>query len=299
MTPCIIGAVDDDDLTAYLRRLGLEAEPPSVAALHRLHRAQVERVPYETVWLHLGEPWTVDPQAAVERVAHQGRGGYCFHVNGAFSELLRALGYDVTRHVGGVHGPDGPAAESMANHLVLTVAGLPSDENPDGTWYVDAGLGDALHEPLPLRAGEYEQGPFRYTLTETPGEVGDWHFAHDPRGSFPGMSWWSAPAEMPDFAAQHERLSTSPDSLFVQYLIVQRRDAEGVDIMLGLGLRRVDGDAAAPPRLLTSRVDWFAALADVFGLRLDGVEPAARDQLWDKTYAAHRAWEKLRESKAR
>lgn len=30
--------------TAYLDRLGLDAEPPSAGALARLHRAQVERV---------------------------------------------------------------------------------------------------------------------------------------------------------------------------------------------------------------------------------------------------------------
>jgi N-hydroxyarylamine O-acetyltransferase len=290
--------VDDEDLTAYLRRLQLDAEPRSVDALHRLHRAHVERVPYETVWLHLGEPRTVDPLEAAKRIAHQGRGGYCFHVNGAFSELLRTLGYEVTRHVGGVHGPGGPVAAEMANHLVLTVAGLPSDENPEGTWYVDAGLGDALHEPLPLRAGEYRQGPFGYTLAATPGEIGDWHFAHDRRGSFKGMSWWSAPAEMHHFVKQHERLSTSPDSLFVQYLIVQRRDAEGVDIMLGLGLRRVD-ESNAPGRALTARAEWFAALADVFGLRFDGVEPAALDRLWQKTYAAHRAWEEKKSATTR
>ena len=110
------------------------------------------------------------------------------------------------------------------------------------------------------------------------------------------MSWWSAPAEMPDFAAQHQRLSTSPDSLFVQYLIVQRRDADGVDIMLGLGLRRVD-DAKAPGRALTERADWFDALADVFGLRFDGVEPEALDRLWEKMYAAHRAWEEMKAAK--
>ena len=47
---------------AYLRRLGLDREPPTVEALFRIHRAHLERVPYETTWIHLGEPWTVDPQ---------------------------------------------------------------------------------------------------------------------------------------------------------------------------------------------------------------------------------------------
>lgn len=288
--------MDDDDIAAYLARLGLELEPPSVEALHRLHRAHVEHIPYETVWLRLGEPWTVDAHESMKRVAHRGRGGYCFHVNGAFSELLRAVGYDVTRHVGGVHGPDGPSEDAMANHLVLTVAGLPSDANPDGTWYVDAGLGDALYDPLPLQPGEYQQGPFCYTLTATPGRIGDWHFTHDPRGSFAGMSWRSAPAEMPDFAAQHRHLSTSPDSLFVQYLVVERRNASGVDILAGLGLWRLDA-APRSTRVLTERRDWFDALTDVFGLRLDGADPAALDRLWERNLAEHRAREEQKSAK--
>jgi hypothetical protein len=69
----------------------------------------------------------------------------------------------------------------MANHLVLTVGGLPTDDHPEGTWYVDAGLGDALHEPTPLVAGPFEQGPFALRLDETHGEDGDWHLTHDRR----------------------------------------------------------------------------------------------------------------------
>src|SRR6266508_2004020 len=68
---------------AYLERLGLEAEPPSAEALQRLARAHVAVVPYETVWIHLGEAWTTDPAASAQRVAHQRRGGYCYHLNGA------------------------------------------------------------------------------------------------------------------------------------------------------------------------------------------------------------------------
>ena len=47
--------LDRDVRDAYLHRLGLDAEPPSVAALARLHRRHVERVPYETLWIHGGE----------------------------------------------------------------------------------------------------------------------------------------------------------------------------------------------------------------------------------------------------
>lgn len=116
----IISAVVD----AYLERLGAQREPPSAGALRRLHRAHVERVPYETVWIHTGLRYTCSATESLARIASTSQGGYCFHLNGAFSELLAALGYDVVRHVGGVHGPDGPSEDAMTNHLVLTVHGL-------------------------------------------------------------------------------------------------------------------------------------------------------------------------------
>lgn len=274
---------------AYLRRLGLEAEPPSVDALQRLHRAQVERVPYETLWIHADEAWGIDPREAAERIAHGGRGGYCFHLNGAFGELLGSLGYSVARHVGGVHGPDGPDRAELTNHLVLTVTGLPTDEHPAGTWYVDVGLGDALHEAMPLAAGVHEQAPFTFSIEAASGEVGDWHLTHDPAGDFAGMSWRSATASMEEFANRHEWLSTSPDSGFVRVASVQRRDATGADTLRGLLLTR-SGEGTAPAEPLTDRADWFAALADVFGLRLDG---ASADRLWARCLAAHHAWEDL------
>lgn len=277
---------------AYLARLGVDAEPPSVEGLTRLHGAHVERVAYETLWIHLGERWGIGIDESVARVATRRRGGYCYHLNGAFGGLLRSLGYDVTRHVGGVHGPDGPTEDSMTNHLVLAVHGLPSAANPGGDWYVDAGLGDALDGPLPLIAGDYRQGPFDFVLDETPGGVGDWHLTHDPAGGFAGMSWRAAPVGMDAFAERHAWLSTSPESGFVRVLTAQRRDASGVDILRGLSLRRI-GDGASESMLAT-RAELVDVLGDLFGLDVSPVSDQAWEALWARVHATHVAWESTR-----
>jgi N-hydroxyarylamine O-acetyltransferase len=274
---------------AYLARLGLDAERPSAEALFRLHRAHVERVPYETLWIQLGEAWGIDTAESLRRIATEPRGGYCFHLNGAFAELLASLGYAVDRHIGGVHGPDGATGEEMTNHLVLTVRDLPDDANPDGSWYVDAGLGDALHEPIPLRSGTYHQGPFVLVLEETPGGVGDWHLAHDPNGGFTGMSWRSAPTEIGAFADRHQWLSTSPDSGFVRVLTAQRRDATGVDVLRGLILRRI-GSGERECTLLT-KSELVDALNDLFAFNMGARYAEALDALWPKLYQDHLAWE--------
>jgi N-hydroxyarylamine O-acetyltransferase len=274
---------------AYLARLGLEAEPPSPEALFRLHRSHVERVAYETLWIHLGERWGIDAAESLERIAHRRRGGYCYHLNGAFSELLALLGYHVDRHVGGVHGPAGPDADLLTNHLVLTVRDLSTDDNPGGVWYVDVGLGDALYEPLPLLAGDYRQGPFRFVLEESAGGVGDWHLVHDSRGAFSGMSWEAAPVGLERLEDRHRHLSTSPESGFVKVLTLLRRDATGADVLRGLELHRVEEETRAST--IASRNELVAVLGDLFGLDVDAVGDRALDALWDRTHRKHLAWE--------
>ncbi len=280
------------DTAAYLRRLRLpDPGAPSADALRVLHEAHVERITYEALEIQLGRPTTVDPFESAARILGRHRGGYCFHLNGAFSLLLEALGYDVVWHRAGVqnHSEPQPVGADIANHLALTVHGLPTRESPSGDWLVDVGLGDALHEPIPLHEGSYAQGPFRYGLRRSEVEPGGWRWEHDPRGTFAGMDFRPQRATQADFRARHQFLSTSPKSGFVRTCSVQRRDARGVDALTGCVLTRIDGGARAPITLATSD-EWFDALRDVFDLPLDDVDAAGRAALWARVRAAHEAW---------
>jgi arylamine N-acetyltransferase len=278
--------LDPEVRTAYLARLGVDAGPPSVEALTLIVQRQAERVPYETLWIPAGEQWTIGPAQAARRIAFAHRGGYCYHLNGALGLLLRSLGYAVHGHVGGVQA-GAPNPDAMGNHLVLTVSDLPSDTNPSGNWYVDNGLGDALYEPLPLAPGAYVQDPFRLTL-ERAGS-GAWRLTHDPAGGFRTMTWTTGPAFAADFVAQHEWLSTSRESPFVQVPMAEHRDATGMDVIRGVVLARI-GTNAFTAEPITRQAEWFNALADVFDLRFDAT-PEFRQRLWDKVMEAHRAWE--------
>ncbi len=276
------------DAAALLDRLELGVEPPSAEALASVHRAVVERVPYETVWIHMDERLGIEPTDSLRRIGADRRGGYCYQLNGALSVLLEELGYDVTRHVGGVHGPDGPDVDALTNHLVLMAHGLPTGTNPGGDWYVDAGLGDGLHEPLPLLAGTYAQGPMTFVLAATDDGVGDWHLDHDPSGSFGGMSFRAEPVDMAVFAERHRFLSTSPESSFAGTVTAQLRRADGTDILRGCVMSRRTGEETTT-EVVDRREDWFALLADEFTIRLDA-DPAALDALWNRVSTSHRAW---------
>ena len=299
----VVRPLDDGLAAGYLRRLGVGAAPPSADELARLHRAHVERVPYETFWIHLREGWGTDPVESARRLATEARGGYCYQLNGAFSALLATLGYRVTRHVAGVHDPAGPSTGSLANHVALLAHGLPTDANPGGTWYLDAGLGDAVHEPMPLLATTDRQGPFGLTLapadTVAPspapageGPVGDWHLATDGGSSVPGVSLVTSRAVgMDAFADRHVFNATSPQSGFAALATAQRRHATGCDILRGCVLtsRTGVGESGVATTTLESREAWLGALGDVFGLVLDVAEDDV-DDLWSRTVESHESW---------
>ncbi|MEN3539927.1 arylamine N-acetyltransferase [Microbispora sp. ZYX-F-249] len=282
-------ALAPDRVAAYLRRLGVERPArPTLPALRALHRAHVERVPYETLDVQLGRPTTVNPLDSAERVL-RGRGGYCVQLNGAFTALLTALGYDVTWHRAGVQGSAAapPSSADHAPHLAPTVT-------LDGeVWLTDVGLGDGLYEPVPLTAGEHTQGPFTFRLGPSQVEPGGWRFDHDPRGAIAGMDIETEPADEDDFARWHGYLCTSPESRLVRAAVVMRRDAVGADCLTGCVLRRIEGTGRSV-RELTGADEWFGVLEDVFGLDLTDLDPAERAALWTKVRTAHEAWRAAR-----
>ncbi|MFG2874987.1 arylamine N-acetyltransferase [Streptomyces sp. NPDC048337] len=266
----------------YLRRLGITGpHTPSAEGLFALQRAHLERVPYENIDIQLGRPPGIDPELSARRFG-AGRGGYCFHLNGGFAALLEWLGYDVTRHVGGVY-EEADVREVNGNHLALSV-------RVDGeAYFVDAGLGDGPYEPLPLREGSYEQGGFRYRLERLEGPEQGWTF-HNVGGPFPVMNFRSAPATMADFADEHLRLSTAEDSPFIRTLALLRRDATGIDLLRGRVLSRIDAEKGPVERELGGPEEFFDALEGVFGRKLDDLTPAERTELWDRVERAHEAW---------
>ncbi|MFZ3499436.1 arylamine N-acetyltransferase family protein [Streptomyces sp. 5.8] len=275
---------------AYLRRLGIE-EPgaPSVEGLFALQRAHLERVPYENVDIQLGRAPGIDPELSARRFA-AGRGGYCFHLNGAFAALLDHLGYEVNRHVGGVYkeSQSEDAAQGVSgDHLALTVR-VPGAGG--SSFYVDAGLGDGPYEPLPLREGSYRQGAFTYSLERLPA-VG-WLYRH-PGSSAPLANFRAepaGPAAAAGFEAEHVRLSTSADSGFVRTFAALRRDADGIDALRGRVLSRIDPVRGNTERVLDGPEEFYAALEGVFGRALDDLTPTDRAALWTRVERAHESW---------
>ena len=270
---------EPETVAGYLSRIGLPLDlaptPETLAALQRRH---LDTVPYENLAIVLGRPDTTDPAQTLARIAAGGNAGYCFHQNGAFEIVLRALGFAVERRHGQVRGRPIPAL----NHLVLLVT-------IDGhRWWPDLGLGDALRDPVEVVAGEIRQGPYRYEITDVDGDGDGWTFHHDPAaGSFAALDVRAGRPADAEVAAAHRELSTPPDGRFTKVLIVGRRDDTGADVLRGIRFQR-SGDGAFT-RDLVSYDDWRTAL-ESFGVALAGVADDELRSLHARMAVAHAEW---------
>jgi N-hydroxyarylamine O-acetyltransferase len=275
---------------AYLERLGLDADlPPSIESLVAIHRAHVEQVPYTNLDIMLGRPPSVVPADSLERIVALGRGGYCFHQNGALGAVLLDLGYAVERRHGHVWTRPEHRDSTDLTHLVLLVSGLPTDANPAGRWWPDVGIGEGPIDPVPLVTGVVVDGPFRFEVNLAGNGSEGWSFANDPTGTFTGLEVRRLPAGAREVDAAHAALSTPPRGAFTRILVVQRRDPLGSDTVRGCTAVRIDA-GGTDRRDLTSYDDWRGAL-DAIGLAPADVDADELRALFDRSLASHRAWD--------
>jgi N-hydroxyarylamine O-acetyltransferase len=266
-----------ETVARYLFRLGVPANlPPTAKTLVGLQRRHLDTVPYENLAIMLGRPDSTDPRQTLERIAAGGNAGYCFHHNGAFEIVLRALGFVVERRSGQVQGRATPRLNHLA--LLVTINGR--------RWWPDLGLGDALRDPVEVVAGEIRQGPFTYQITDV-GED-EWTFRHDPAvGSFTALDVRASHPADAEVAEAHQVLSTPPGGRFTRVLVVERRDDTGASVLRGIRHQRI-GDGAFT-RDLASYEDWRAVLNSM-GVSLADVAEEELRLLHARMLAAHREW---------
>ena len=268
-------------VAGYLARLGLpENLAPTVQTLAELQRRHLDTVPYENLAIMLRRPDSTDPGQTLERIAAGGNAGYCFHQNGAFELVLRALGFAVERRYGHVWGTPESRATLQLNHLVLVVT------MEDGRWWPDLGLGDGFRDPVAVVPGEIRQGSFRYEITGF--DAGEWTFRHDPdAGSFGAIDVHASSPSDAEVAAAHRVLSTPPDGRFTRLLVVQRRDSTGTATLRGIRHQRV-GDGAFT-RDLATYGDWRETL-ETLGVSLSNATDEELRSLHARMRATHEEW---------
>ncbi|MDP4098212.1 arylamine N-acetyltransferase [Paenibacillus sp. P96] len=279
-----------EETKAYLKRLGIaDIEPPTLAYLCKLHQAHVENMTWQTIDIVSGNPVPIDLRSSIQLMIN-GRSGYCFHLNGAFGELLRTLGYKVSWHRAGVQ-PLGQEPRINSFHLGLSVT-LLNEQQEEEIWIADVGLGDMPYGPLPIRAGSYAQGPFQYQVTASVIDPNGWRMVHDPMGSSAGVDYERESLQRVDeFIPKHEIYSQSPESPWIHLFLVRNRHAEGSNELKGCIWKKREGDRIEKTEILTKSM-WLEVLGDVFHEKLVNYSSLERDALWKRVWHLHEQWKR-------
>jgi N-hydroxyarylamine O-acetyltransferase len=264
------------ELSAYLHRIRFDGSVrPDLATLRAIHRAHQYAIPFENIDVLLRRPVILDLEASYDKIVGRRRGGWCYEMNGVMGWALKEIGFEVMRMSAGVmRVREGDA--QLGNHLCLLV-------RLDQPYLVDVGFGGSLAEPLPLRAWEREDRPYRLGLSE-PGDS-YWRFAEISHGDGEAFSFdfRAAPADEALLARKCRFLQTDPASPFIQNLVVQRRTADAHFSLRGRVLAVIHA-TYVDKTLLNSADELLATLRDSFDL--DTPEAAS---LWPAICARHEA----------
>lgn len=269
-----MSALSPSEVDRYLERIQLDPSAvrqaePTRDLLQRLQTAHVRHVPFENLSI-VGDPFTDSSGPGVslertdlfEKLVERERGGYCFELNGLFTSLLSALGFDVHRAAAMILPEEGDPSVPANHHVILATF--------DAEYVVDVGQGTPrMRQPVPLdgtetetsetgvawRVVENDRPQYRLTAELRIGEQ-EWNprFIFDP-----------TPRELSYFAAANTYLSTAPESPFTNNVIVSLDTADGWKDLKRETIEYV-GSGDRTERALTPD-EWHDVLAEEFGLK--------------------------------
>jgi N-hydroxyarylamine O-acetyltransferase len=256
--------VVESAVAQYLSRIGISTPIGRDAdALRELHAAHLFAVPFENLSIHLGEPISLEEGDLFDKLVERRRGGFCYELNGLFSALLRALGFDVTLLAARVFtGPDsvGPPFD----HLVLRV-------NLTEPWFADVGFGEHSLEPLRIEPGAEQADP-RGTFEIVETTEGDLDVLKDGK---PQYRVEPKPRGLADFRAMCWYQQHSPDSHFTQALVCSIATPTGRVTLSERTLITTIGDERAE-EVLEDDARILEAYRTHFGIDLDRVPQLSR-----------------------
>jgi N-hydroxyarylamine O-acetyltransferase len=247
------------DPAPYLARIQYAGPlEPTPETLRRLQRAHLLHVPFENPDIPLGRQILCDENSFLNKIVHQHRGGFCYEMNGAFSALLRQLGFEVTLLSARVPRDDGSPGPEF-DHLALRV-------DLDQPWLVDVGFGDSFLDPLRLTADELQpQNGQTYRLTDGNQSLHLERLENDIWK--PQYNFTLQPRALQDFAPMCHYHQTSPDSPFTRKKLCTMATPDG---RVTLSEQRLifTRNGNKEEQLLTTGEQWRSALKQYFQISL-------------------------------
>jgi N-hydroxyarylamine O-acetyltransferase len=261
-------------LSDYLLRIGYQGDvQPDLDSLIRIHRFHALNIPYENLDVQLERPLDQNIERIFQKIVTNRRGGWCYEQNGLLEWVLREIGFEVTRVVGGMERREGGNA-TLGNHLVLLV-------HLDRTYIADLGVGDGSRIPLPLVEGTHEADGLIYRLERIEDDY--WRFHNHSFAVPTSFDFRQEPADEKLIAQVCHELQVSPDSTFVQNFVAQIMRKDSITCLTGKVMRHKTSSGSTKT-ILGSALELEHTLGEVFG-----IEDPEIKSIWPKIETRHAA----------
>jgi N-hydroxyarylamine O-acetyltransferase len=247
------------DLDAYFQRIGYTG--PRTASLDTLNAIvghHTATIPFENLNPFFRWPVYLDLASIQQKLVHGGRGGYCFEQNLLFSQVLQALGFQVTNLAARVlwNVPEGVI--TPRSHMLLRI------DLENQPYIIDVGFGGLTLTGVLRLEIDAEQAtphePFRLIATNE-------GFIMQARL----REAWQAlyrfdlqPQLLPDYEVTNWYLSNHPASHFTHNLMVGRPDADRRYALRNDELAVYYLDGRTERQLLTGAAELRAVLEEQF-----------------------------------
>ncbi|MGI9530567.1 arylamine N-acetyltransferase family protein [Lutimonas sp.] len=146
------------NINKYLERIKYKGDlEPGFNVLKSLQRTHLLHIPFENLDIHYDVTIELSIDRIFEKIVNQGRGGFCYELNGLFFELLISLGFDAKRVAARVYSQEKGFGKQY-DHLAIVV------KINEVEYLTDVGFGDFTFEPLEINEGlvQYDQkGTFK------------------------------------------------------------------------------------------------------------------------------------------
>ena len=274
----------------YYARLQLDSQTldaaPTLKKLQAIQEAHLARIPFENTAQHgvVGGPASLDMAATAQKILRNGRGGFCFELNGLLSVFLEQLGYRsvirVPAYVYTENDVEMQGYRPEPTHMILIVETLNDTTGVSGKYLVDVGFGEPPLHPLryDLLLGEEQVTPEGMCSKIVAGKDDVVRLYWKQSGEWVERLRWSYQHSMlkanqgPRLCefSKYLRLVQDPGSIFSQKLIVCRLTRDEKVVLAGSRLQitgppRFSGE---PPsrsiRCLESEIQAREVLRDLF-----------------------------------
>ena len=240
-------------LSDYLSRINYNGQTrPDLSTLTALMSAQLQSVPFENTEVQAGRIPSLVADDIVSKIVTQGRGGYCYEVNGLFAMALTAIGFEW--YFAGARPMFYPSRRPKTHMVVIVTI--------EGKEYLcDTGFGGyGIREPLEVVDGNItvQNGDtFRFELLN--GEYvlyslvnGEWA---------PQYGFALVPQEWIEFSLANYFNATHPDTIFTQKKLAVMQTPNGRKILVDDTLKVIENGV-----IKEESIEYSQALSEYYNL---------------------------------